>query len=62
MREKVSSRIDDIEEFYEMNIHDSKVNHFEKMRLKLKKLLVYQPHTLNQIENQQNYKENQRQR
>jgi hypothetical protein len=48
---KIKQRIIDIEEFYEYNIHDSKVCHFEKIRIKLKKILTYKPEILNQIEN-----------
>ena len=51
MRSKIKSRISNLDEFYELNIHDSKVNYFEKMKLKLKKLLTYQPEILNLIEN-----------
>lgn len=43
-------RIQEIEDFYDNHIHDTKVLHFEKMRIKLKKLFTYEPEILNQIE------------
>ena len=41
----------EIEGFYEDNIHDMRITNFEKVRLRLKKLLMYDLETLNKIEN-----------
>ncbi len=40
-----------MESFYEDNIHDLRITNFEKVRLRLKKLLMYDLETLNKIEN-----------
>lgn len=51
LRESISKRINDLEEFYEDNIEDVRVSNFEKARLRLKKLLMYSYENINRIEN-----------
>lgn len=36
-------RINEIDDFYENNIRDSRVLNFQKIKIKLKKLLTYDP-------------------
>ena len=50
LRIKIQERIVELEEFYEVNLHDSKAIYLEKIRIKLKKVLTYQPESLNLIE------------
>ena len=38
LRESITKRINELEDFYENNIEDIRVNNFEKARLRLKKL------------------------
>jgi hypothetical protein len=45
------NRIHELETFYEENIHDLRITNFEKARLRLKKLLMYDVETLNKIDN-----------
>ena len=51
LRESISKRINDLEDFYEDNIEDVRVSNFEKARLRLKKLLMYSFENINRIEN-----------
>ena len=51
LRESISKRINELEEFYEANIEDVRVSNFEKARLRLKKLLMYSYENINRIEN-----------
>lgn len=51
LRESISKRINELEEFYEDNIEDIRVSNFEKARLRLKKLLMYTYDNINKIEN-----------
>ena len=51
LRESISKRINELEDFYEDNIEDVRVSNFEKARLRLKKLLMYSYDTINRIEN-----------
>ena len=51
LRESITKRINELEDFYENNIEDIRVNNFEKARLRLKKLLMYDIETINRIEN-----------
>ena len=46
----IKRRIIEIENFYENNFSDSKIIHFEKIRINLKKLLQYSPITLNMLD------------
>ena len=54
LRENITKRINELEDFYEDNIEDIRVNNFEKARLRLKKLLMYDVDTINKIENSAN--------
>ena len=51
LRESISKRINELEEFYEDNIEDIRVSNFEKARLRLKKLLMYTYDNITKIEN-----------
>ena len=51
LRESISKRINELEDFYEDNIEDVRVSNFEKARLRLKKLLMYSYENINRIEN-----------
>ena len=51
LRESISKRINELEEFYEENIEDVRVSNFEKARLRLKKLLMYSYENINRVEN-----------
>ena len=51
LRESISKRINELENFYEENIEDVRVSNFEKARLRLKKLLMYNYETITKIEN-----------
>ncbi len=54
LREEITKRINELEDFYEENIEDIRVNNIEKARLRLKKLLMYDIETINKIENSTN--------
>ena len=51
LRESISKRINELEDFYEDNIEDVRVSNFEKARLRLKKLLMYNYDAISKIEN-----------
>ena len=51
LRESISKRINELEDFYEDNIEDVRVSNFEKARLRLKKLLMYSFENINRVEN-----------
>jgi len=51
LRESIGKRINELETFYEDNIEDVRVSNFEKARLRLKKLLMYNYENINKIEN-----------
>ena len=51
LRESISKRINELEDFYEDNLEDVRVSNFEKARLRLKKLLMYSYENINKIEN-----------
>ena len=48
---QITKRINELEQFYEDNIEDIRVTNFEKARIRLKKLLMYDLETINKIEN-----------
>lgn len=50
LRESISKRINELEDFYEENIEDVRVSNFEKARIRLKKLLMYDVDILTRIE------------
>ena len=41
LREKIEDRIEDIENYYELNFDKPNSQYFEKGRMKLKKLLMF---------------------
>jgi hypothetical protein len=51
---KISKRITEIDQFYEDNIHDIRIFNFEKARLRLKKLMMFDEENLNHIEKSYN--------
>ena len=51
---QITSRINELEQFYDDNIEDIRVTYFEKARLRLKRLLMYDIDTVNRIENSSN--------
>ena len=51
LRESIGKRINELENFYEENIEDVRVSNFERARLRLKKLLMYNYETMTKIEN-----------
>ena len=51
LRESITKRINELEEFYENNIEDIRISNFEKARIRLKKLLMYDVSTINRVIN-----------
>ena len=49
LRESIEDRIEEIENFYEINFDQPYAQHFEKGRIKLKKLLMFEPFAINEI-------------
>ncbi len=47
---QITKRIEELENFYDDNIEDSRVANFEKGRIRLKKLLMYDPDFMNKME------------
>lgn len=43
LRAQMKARMEEIAKFYEDNLDDSKISFFEKLRLKLKKVLLKKP-------------------
>jgi len=56
-RDSIGKRINELENFYEENLEDIRVSHFEKARLRLKKLLIYSFENINKIENSSQQKD-----
>ena len=56
-RDSIGKRINELENFYEENLEDIRVSHFEKARLRLKKLLMYSYENINKIENSSQQKD-----
>jgi len=56
-RESICKRINELENFYEENLEDIRIAHFEKARLRLKKLLMYSYENINKIENSSQQKD-----
>ena len=54
IRLQITERIQELELFFEDNIRDVKVSYIEKARLKLKKLLMYDPDVLNKMQTNDN--------
>ena len=49
LKESIEDRIEEIENFYEINFDKPFAQHFEKGRIKLKKLLMFEPFVINEI-------------
>ena len=49
LREKIEDRIEEIENFYELNFDKPNSQYFEKGRMKLKKLLMYEPSNISEM-------------
>ena len=49
LREKIEDRIEEIDNYYEFNFDKPNSKYFEKGRMKLKKLLMYEPSTVNEM-------------
>ena len=49
LREKIEDRIEDIENYYELNFDKPNSQYFEKGRMKLKKLLMYEPSSISEM-------------
>lgn len=49
MREKIEDRIEEIENFYELNFDKPNSQYFEKGRMKLKKLLMFEPSNISEM-------------
>lgn len=49
LKQSIEERIEEIETFYEMNFDQPYAQHFEKGRIKLKKLLMFEPFAINEI-------------
>ena len=56
LRQSIKNRIIELEEFYEDNFDNELIIYFEKGRYKLKKLLMYEPNLLEEIDNGKNMK------
>ena len=57
IRESIGKRINELESFYEENLEDIRIAHFEKARLRLKKLIMYSFENINKIENSSHQKD-----
>ena len=56
LRESIENRIEEIDKFFELNFDKPYVFYFEKGRIRLKKLLMYEPTLLNQLDNGKDFK------
>ena len=56
LRQSIQSRIEELEDFFEDNYDDEFIFYFERGRYKLKKLLMYEPNLLDEIDNGKNMK------
>ena len=54
LRNSITLRIEEIDNFFEQNFDKPFIFNFEKGRIRLKKLLMYEPELLNQFENGKN--------
>ena len=50
LREKIEDRIEEIDNYYELNFDKPNSKYFERGRMKLKKLLMYEPSTVNEMD------------
>ena len=58
LREKIEDRIEDIENYYELNFDKPNIQYFEKGRMKLKKLLMFEPSSISEMKMSVNDKQN----
>jgi hypothetical protein len=58
LREKIEDRIEDIENYYELNFDKPNSQYFEKGRMKLKKLLMFEPSSISEMKMSVNDKQN----
>ena len=56
LRDSIKKRIDDLDNFFEDNFDEEFIFYFERGRYKLKKLLMYEPNLLDEIDNGKNIK------
>ena len=49
LREKIEDRIEEIDKYYELNFDKPNSQYFEKGRMKLKKLLIYEPSNIKEM-------------
>lgn len=56
MRQSILDRIDEIDKFFELNFDKPYAFHFEKGRIRLKKLLMFEPDLVNQLDNGKEFK------
>ena len=56
LRESIKKRIDDLDAFFEDNFDNEFITYFEKGRIKLKKIIQYEPNLINEIDNGNNMK------
>lgn len=56
LRESIIERIDQIDKFFELNFDNPYAFHFEKGRIRLKKLLMFEPNLINQLDNGKDFK------
>ena len=49
LREKIEDRIEEIDNYYELNFDKPNSRYFEKGRMKLKKLLIYEPSNIKEM-------------
>ena len=56
LRHSIENRIEELEDFFEDNFDNEFIFYFERGRYKLKKLLMYEPNLLDEINNGKNMK------
>ena len=56
LRQSIKNRIEDIDEFFDDNFDNEFIFYFELGKYKLKKLLMYEPNLLDEIDNGKNVK------
>ena len=54
MRQSIQNRIQEIDKFFELNFDKPYVFNFENGRIKLKKLLMYEPEIITEIDDENN--------
>lgn len=56
LRQSIIERIDEIDKFFELNFDKPYAFNFEKGRIRLKKLLMFEPNLINQLDNGKDFK------